>query len=83
MDFISCVYLCVNCSRYVHNQDWANAQQVAEGHDPESLSEVLVAQAKFCFKENDFKKAEAFLLQAQRPELAVKYYKVTPPQIYL
>ncbi|XP_005948489.1 intraflagellar transport protein 172 homolog [Haplochromis burtoni] len=60
---------------YVHNQDWANAQQVAEGHDPESLSEVLVGQAKFCFKENDFKKAEAFLLQAQRPELAVKYYK--------
>lgn len=62
--------------RYVHNKDWANAQRVAEGHDPESVSEVLVNQAKFCFEQKDFQKAEAFLLRAQRPELAVKYYKV-------
>ncbi|XP_026197771.1 intraflagellar transport protein 172 homolog [Anabas testudineus] len=60
---------------YVHNKDWANAQRVAEGHDPESVSEVLVGQAKFCFEQKDFQKAEAFLLRAQRPELAVKYYK--------
>lgn len=64
------------CFRYVHNKDWANAQRVAEGHDPESVSEVLVNQAKFCFEQKDFQKAEAFLLRAQRPELAVKYYKV-------
>ena len=67
--------VCLNC-RYVHNKDWANAQRVAEGHDPESVSEVLVGQAKFCFEQKDFQKAEAFLLRAQRPELAVKYYKV-------
>uniref|UniRef100_A0A7N8X0V8 Intraflagellar transport 172 n=1 Tax=Mastacembelus armatus TaxID=205130 RepID=A0A7N8X0V8_9TELE len=67
--------VCVNCSRYVHNKDWANAQRVAEGHDPESVSEVLVGQAKFCFEQKDFQKAEAFLLRAQRPELAVKHYK--------
>lgn len=67
----------MNCSRYVHNKDWASAQRVAEGHDPESVSEVLVGQAKFCFELKDFQKAEAFLLRAQRPELAVKYYKVT------
>uniref|UniRef100_A0A665WKK4 Intraflagellar transport 172 n=1 Tax=Echeneis naucrates TaxID=173247 RepID=A0A665WKK4_ECHNA len=60
---------------YVHNKDWASAQRVAEGHDPESVSEVLVGQAKFCFEQKDFQKAEAFLLRAQRPELAVKYYK--------
>ncbi|XP_008279843.1 intraflagellar transport protein 172 homolog [Stegastes partitus] len=60
---------------YVHNKDWANAQRVAEGHDPESVSEVLVGQAKFCFEQKDFQKSEAFLLRAQRPELAVKYYK--------
>uniref|UniRef100_A0A7N8X2V0 Intraflagellar transport protein 172 homolog n=1 Tax=Mastacembelus armatus TaxID=205130 RepID=A0A7N8X2V0_9TELE len=60
---------------YVHNKDWANAQRVAEGHDPESVSEVLVGQAKFCFEQKDFQKAEAFLLRAQRPELAVKHYK--------
>uniref|UniRef100_A0A3P8SZX4 Intraflagellar transport protein 172 homolog n=1 Tax=Amphiprion percula TaxID=161767 RepID=A0A3P8SZX4_AMPPE len=60
---------------YVHNKDWANAQRVAEGHDPESVSEVLVGQAKFCFEQKDFQKSEAFLLRAQRPELAIKYYK--------
>ncbi|XP_028253563.1 intraflagellar transport protein 172 homolog [Parambassis ranga] len=60
---------------YVHNKDWANAQRVAEGHDPESVSEVLVGQAKFCFEQKDFQKAEAFLLRAQRPELAVQCYK--------
>ncbi|XP_074541957.1 intraflagellar transport protein 172 homolog [Halichoeres trimaculatus] len=60
---------------YIHNKDWASAQRVAEGHDPESVSEVLVGQAKFCFEQNDFQKAEAFLLRAQRPELAVKSYK--------
>ncbi|XP_042245769.1 intraflagellar transport protein 172 homolog [Thunnus maccoyii] len=60
---------------YVHNKDWTNAQRVAESHDPESVSEVLVGQAKFCFEQKDFQKAEAFLLRAQRPDLAVKYYK--------
>lgn len=70
------MFVCV-CSRYVHNKDWASAQRVAEGHDPESVSEVLVGQAKFCFEQKDFQKAEAFLLRAQRPEMAVKYYKVT------
>ncbi|KAG7214317.1 hypothetical protein INR49_004455 [Caranx melampygus] len=60
---------------HVHNKDWANAQRVAESHDPESVSEVLVGQAQFCFEQKDFQKAEAFLLRAQRPELAVKYYK--------
>ncbi|KAM4521459.1 intraflagellar transport protein 172 homolog isoform 2-T2 [Odontesthes bonariensis] len=60
---------------YVHNKDWASAQRVAEGHDPESVSEVLVDQAKFCFEQKDFQKSEAFLLRAQRPELAVQFYK--------
>lgn len=71
------VHVCVACSRYVHNKDWTNAQRVAESHDPESVSEVLVGQAKFCFEQKDYQKAEAFLLRAQRPDLAVKYYKVT------
>jgi hypothetical protein len=49
---------------------------VAEANDPDSVSDVLVGQAKFCFEQKDFQKAEAFLLRAQRPELAIKYYKV-------
>ncbi|XP_030627149.1 intraflagellar transport protein 172 homolog [Chanos chanos] len=60
---------------YVHNQDWSGAQRVAEGHDPESVADVLVGQAKYCFEQKDFQKAEAFLLRAQRPELAIKYYR--------
>lgn len=66
----------VVCFRYVHNQDWDSAQRVAEQHDPDSVSDVLVGQARFAFEEKEYQKAESFLLRAQRPELAVKYYKV-------
>ncbi|XP_076872854.1 intraflagellar transport protein 172 homolog [Brachyhypopomus gauderio] len=60
---------------YVHIQDWSGAQRVAEAHDPDSVADVLVGQAKLCFEQKDFQKAEAFLLRAQRPELAIKYYR--------
>uniref|UniRef100_A0A8C9QX79 Intraflagellar transport protein 172 homolog n=1 Tax=Scleropages formosus TaxID=113540 RepID=A0A8C9QX79_SCLFO len=60
---------------YVHNQDWASAQRVAEAHDPDSMMEVLVGQAKFCVEQKDYQKAESLLLRAQRPELAIKYYR--------
>ncbi|KAL2082479.1 hypothetical protein ACEWY4_022297 [Coilia grayii] len=60
---------------YVHQQDWTGAQRVAEAHDPDSVGDVLVGQAKTCFEQRDFQKAEAYLLRAQRPELAIKYYK--------
>ncbi|XP_028296342.1 intraflagellar transport protein 172 homolog isoform X2 [Gouania willdenowi] len=63
-------------SMYVHNKDWSNAQRVAEEHDPDSVSEVLVGQAKLCFELKDFQKAEAFLLRAHKPELAVRYYRM-------
>ena len=62
--------------RYVHNQDWDSAQRVAEQSDPDSVADVLVGQARFAFEEKEFAKAESYLLRAQRPELAVKYYKV-------
>uniref|UniRef100_A0A8C8SPN1 Intraflagellar transport protein 172 homolog n=1 Tax=Pelusios castaneus TaxID=367368 RepID=A0A8C8SPN1_9SAUR len=60
---------------FVHNQNWDAAQRVAEAHDPDSVADVLVGQARFAFEQKEFQKAEAFLLRAQRPELAVKYYK--------
>ena len=69
------------CGRYVHNQDWDAAQRVAEQNDPDSVSDVLVGQARFAFEEKEFQKAESFLLRAQRPELAVKYYKARPLQL--
>ncbi|ESP05446.1 hypothetical protein LOTGIDRAFT_228027 [Lottia gigantea] len=60
---------------YVHSQDWDAAQRVAEAFDPESVSDVLVGQARFAFDEKEFAKAESYLLRAQKPELAVKFYR--------
>ncbi|RUS80517.1 hypothetical protein EGW08_011738 [Elysia chlorotica] len=60
---------------YVHNQDWDSAQRVAEAHDADSVADVLVGQARFAFEEKDFARAESYLLRAQRPELAIKFYK--------
>ena len=60
---------------YVHARDWPSALRVAEQHDPESLTDILLAQAKLAFEEQDFAKGEAFLLRAQKPELIVKYYR--------
>ena len=36
---------------------------------------MLIGQAKQAFDNNDFPRAESYLLQAQRPDLAVKLYK--------
>lgn len=68
---------CVDSPRFVHNQNWDAAQRVAEAHDPDSVADVLVGQARFAFEQREFQKAEAFLLRAQRPELAIKFYKVS------
>uniref|UniRef100_A0A8B9J8B1 Intraflagellar transport 172 n=1 Tax=Astyanax mexicanus TaxID=7994 RepID=A0A8B9J8B1_ASTMX len=68
---------------YIHVKDWSGAQRVSEGHDPDSMADVLMAQAKCCFEQKDFQKAESLLLRAQRPELAVKYYKVSTFTVFL
>ncbi|XP_012868986.1 PREDICTED: intraflagellar transport protein 172 homolog [Dipodomys ordii] len=60
---------------FVHNQDWEAAQRVAEAHDPDSVAEVLIGQARGALEEKDFQKAEGLLLRAQRPGLALNYYK--------
>ncbi len=62
---------------YVHNKDWDNAQRIAEQYDPSLTTDVLIGQAKMAFDEKNYQKAESFLLRAQRPELAVKLYKVS------
>jgi hypothetical protein len=61
---------------YVHNKDWDNAQRIAEQYDQSLIPDVLVGQAKLSFDEKNYQKAESFLLRAQRPELAIKLYKV-------
>ena len=49
---------------------------MAEDHDPDSVADVLVGQARVAFEKKDFQRAETCLLRAQRPELAARYYKV-------
>ena len=49
---------------------------MAEAHDPDSVAEVLVGQARGALEEKDFQKAEGLLLRAQRPGLALNFYKV-------
>lgn len=60
---------------HVHQQDWNSAQRVAEQHCPDSLADVFVGQARVAFEKKDFQQAETFLLRAERPDLAAKYYK--------
>lgn len=49
---------------------------MAEAHDPDSVTEVLVGQARGALEEKDFQKAEGLLLRAQKPGLALNFYKV-------
>ena len=60
---------------WVHQQDWDAAQATAEQHCPETVTDVFVGQARAAFERKDFHKAEGYLLRAERPDLAVKYYK--------
>jgi intraflagellar transport protein 172 len=60
---------------YVHNKDWQNALRVAELHDPESISEVFVAQARSCMEDQNVKRAEELFITAKRPELALEMYQ--------
>jgi hypothetical protein len=70
------ISLLVICYRYIHNQDWQNAQRVAEEHDPDSVAEVLLGQAKDVFSSKNYPHFESLLLRAQRPDLIISYYQV-------
>ena len=60
---------------YLHQLDWPNATRVAENHDPESMSDITVAQARECVERKDYPKAEMLFLKARRPELLIEAYK--------
>ncbi|KAF5402479.1 Intraflagellar transport protein [Paragonimus heterotremus] len=60
---------------YVHNQDWDAAARVAAEHDPDSVNDVLLGQARLAFGDKEFARAEALLLRAQRPDMAVRAYR--------
>ncbi|KAK4876609.1 hypothetical protein RN001_009115 [Aquatica leii] len=60
---------------YTHSQNWINALRVAEIHEPDSVVEVLQAQAVQCFNDKQFPEFESLLLKAQMPEAIVQKYK--------
>ena len=60
---------------YVHQQDWASAMRVAESHDPTTMGDVLVAQARTKADAGNFRSAEELYLSASRPELALVMYQ--------
>ncbi|KAJ1528639.1 hypothetical protein ONE63_007034 [Megalurothrips usitatus] len=60
---------------YIHNQDWDNAARVAELHDPDSVSDVLIGQAKEAFARNNLARFESLMLRAHKPEFIIKQYK--------
>ncbi|RCN32794.1 tetratricopeptide repeat protein, partial [Ancylostoma caninum] len=60
---------------YVHEGDWANAEQIAKEHSPESLSDVYIAEARKALEEEDNARAESCLLRANRPDIILKFYQ--------
>ncbi|KAL3317647.1 hypothetical protein Ciccas_003697 [Cichlidogyrus casuarinus] len=60
---------------YVHCHDWDSAYRVAQQHDPETVNEIFLGLARVAFADQDFEKAETFLLRAERADIAVKAYK--------
>lgn len=69
-------YKCCQFLRYIHNQDWDNAERVAEQHDKSAMSEVLLSRAKFEFEATNYPRFEALMLRCHKPELIVKQYQV-------
>ena len=61
---------------YVHAKDWSAAERVAAASDDQnSLQDILIGQASQAFINKEYQKAEAFLLRAEKPEIAVDLYR--------
>ena len=61
---------------YIHTQNWEAAEEVAQNHSQEALSQVLVARAAEAVKNQDYSTAESLLLRAHKPEIIINHYKV-------
>ncbi|XP_026810375.1 intraflagellar transport protein 172 homolog isoform X2 [Rhopalosiphum maidis] len=60
---------------YIHNQDWDNAERVADQHDKSAMSDVLLSRAKIEFEAANYPRFEALMLRCHKPELIVKQYQ--------
>merc|ERR1719460_3058516 len=60
---------------YIHQRDWQSAMAIAEKHDRDAVTEVMVQQAKdYIDHQNNLYAAEDLFLRARKPELAVQMY---------
>jgi beta-galactosidase GanA len=59
---------------YIHQEDWLNAQRVAESFDPASTYDVLEAQARVAMERKDYELAERKFEEAKKPEEAIRMY---------
>ncbi|CAD8094928.1 unnamed protein product [Paramecium sonneborni] len=59
---------------YEHLGDYTSALQVARQYEPQSVTQILISQAKFYIEKKDLQKAEQAYIQGKRPELAIKMY---------
>ena len=57
----------------IFSHEWDNAQRVAEQHDPESVADVRIGQARVAFNDQDYSKAESFLLRSVDKERAALF----------
>lgn len=62
---------------YEHVGDFHSALQVARQYDPQSVSSILLNQAKMFVEKRDYAKAETAFINAGKPELAIKMYMDT------
>ena len=57
-------------------KDWSAAERVAAASDDQnSLQDILIGQASQAFINKEYQKSEAFLLRAEKPEIAVDLYR--------
>ncbi len=59
---------------HLHQEDWTNAQRVAEQFDPASVGDVLVARGRSAVASKNYPRAEGQNLSAGKPELALAMY---------
>lgn len=66
---------------HINQGDWPAAEMLAEQHDPEAVTDILVSRAQSALQTKDFGQFEALLLRAQKPDLLLQGYKVRLPSI--
>uniref|UniRef100_A0A7E4USX7 WD_REPEATS_REGION domain-containing protein n=1 Tax=Panagrellus redivivus TaxID=6233 RepID=A0A7E4USX7_PANRE len=59
---------------YMHNQDWDNAERVANEHVRDVLVDVYIGRARTAMEQGDHEKVESYLLRANQVDLIIQYY---------